>query len=924
MKIVALKFVAAAAMSAALLLAPSAVGQSRQSSGKRIVESSKSDVSPELAEALRKAVSKELLTAQTPLKIFADDGAANDEFGFSVAIDGDTAIVGAERDDVGTVIDQGSAYVFIRSGNTWVQQAKLVASDGRLSNWFGHSVAISGNTAIVGAIQTDGNRGSVYVFERQGGTWTESAKLTASDGAVNDLFGMSIAIDGDALIVGSNFADIGANANQGAAYIFVRSESGWVEAAKVFDQNGGADDRFGFSVDISGNRAVVGAYQNETSFNNQGAANVFVRSGSTVVHEAKLIASDAGISDQFGYSVSIDGDTLVVGANLRTSTRGAAYVFTRTGALFGSPWVEQQILEASDGVGNDRFGSSISIDGDAIAVGANFADLGPATNAGAAYVFKRSGGNFSEVAKIADPDAGADDRAASSVAVAGDLVIVGALFDDVGANQNQGSAQVLCLVCNDWRFEGEVVPSDGVGFEQFGYTVAIDGDTAVVGAPYATVGANSNQGAAYVFVRKGDIWHEQMKLAAFDAEAGDQFGYSVAISGDTIVVGAYNDSFISIQDHGSAYVFVRSGSQWTIQQKLFGTPTVAFGHFGSSVAIDGDTLIVGEKDEQIGSHSGQGSATVFVRNFDSWSQQQKLTASDGAALDHFGISVSLEGDLAVVGGSGRDSQRGAAWVFSRFGAIWTQRQILLDPVPAANDEFGISVGIRGATIVVGAVGDDVPFIGSPGSAFVFAEENGNWIMQRKLNASDAQTGDQFGASVAISGDQIIVGSYFSVIEPSEFSQGAAYIFERDGGLWTERRKLAAPDGDENYRFGTSVAIDGDTAVVGAIVGGDIDQGSAYFSVNRPRSAPTGYFTIGGRTLSSTGGILSRIPVALIESDGTIHVTRSGSFGTFRFSNIGNGQTVTLVAGTRRVRFTRQLVAVESDRNDVALTANDSP
>jgi hypothetical protein len=230
-------------------------------------------------------------------KLTAGDGAAYDAFGGSVAINGDTAIVGACYDDVGANSDQGSAYVFVRSGTAWTQQAQLTAGDGAAGDHFGKSVAISGDTAIVGADDADVganiDQGSAYVFVRSGTAWTQQAQLTAGDGAAGDLFGASVAISGDTAIVGAYDDDVGANSDQGSAYVFVRSGTTWTQQAQLTAGDGAAGDAFGKSVAISGDTAIVGAGYDDVGANSdQGSAYVFVRSGTAWSQQAKLTAGD--------------------------------------------------------------------------------------------------------------------------------------------------------------------------------------------------------------------------------------------------------------------------------------------------------------------------------------------------------------------------------------------------------------------------------------------------------------------------------------------------------------------------------------------------------------------------------------------------------------------------------------------------------
>ena len=227
-------------------------------------------------------------TEQT--KLLATDGASSDNFGEPVSVSEDTVVVGAVLDDDNGT-SSGSAYVFIRSGTTWTQQAKLTASDGAADDFFGFSVSVSGDTAVVGARFEDdkgSNSGSAYVFVRSGTTWTQQAKLTASDGAADDNFGDSVSVSGDTVVVGAS----GDDGNKGSAYVFVRSGTTWSQQAKLTASDGAVGDIFGISISVSGDTTVVGAAFDGDNGDFSGSAYVFIRSGTAWTQQAKLTASD--------------------------------------------------------------------------------------------------------------------------------------------------------------------------------------------------------------------------------------------------------------------------------------------------------------------------------------------------------------------------------------------------------------------------------------------------------------------------------------------------------------------------------------------------------------------------------------------------------------------------------------------------------
>jgi nucleoside-specific outer membrane channel protein Tsx len=375
-------------------------------------------------------------------ELIASDGKANDIFGLSVAVSGSTAVVGANQHTVGSNLNQGAAYVFVQSGGTWSQQAELTASDGAQNDAFGYSVAVSGSIVVTGSPWHNNFHGAAYVFVENGGTWVQQAELTASDGKANDIFGLSVAVSGSTAVVGGPQHAGGSNEAQGAAYVFVESGGTWNQQAELTASDGAQSDTFGYSVAVDGNTAVVGA-PNKTAGSNggQGVAYAFVQSGGTWSQQAELTASDGAAGDYFGGSVAVSGSTAVMGAVLHTVgsnvRQGAAYVFFESGGT----WSQQAELTASDGTASDYFGNSVAVSGSTAVVGAPGGD--EFQGAGAAYVFGQSGGTWSQQAELTASDGKANDQFGSAVAVSGSTAVAGAPYHTVGSNQYQGAAYVF-------------------------------------------------------------------------------------------------------------------------------------------------------------------------------------------------------------------------------------------------------------------------------------------------------------------------------------------------------------------------------------------------------------------------------------------------------------------------------------------------
>jgi hypothetical protein len=394
-------------------------------------------------------------TIQQIKKLTASDAAEEDEYGRSAAISGDTAVVGSPYDNLGA----GSMYVYSRNeggANNWGEVKKVIASDSTSFDDFGWSVAISQNTAVVGAYLADdgavGDAGSAYVFERDQGeadNWGEIKKLTASDAAENDVFGWSVAIAGDSAAIGAP-GDDDAGSSAGSAYVFNRDQDGgdnWGEVEKLTAGDGAANDIFGTSVAVAGDTTVVGAptHDHGAGFAS-GSAYVYERNegGPDAWGQVKeLLAFDGAGGDQFGHAVAIDGDTVIVGAPFGDDageSSGSAYVLGRDQGGTGN-WGLIKKLTVSDAVSIDQFGFSVAIDGDTAAVGAR----GDDGSAGSVHVFKRHQGgtnNWGEIAKLTADDGAIEDELGFAVGISGDMLVAGAHLDDDDGDSS-GSAYLF-------------------------------------------------------------------------------------------------------------------------------------------------------------------------------------------------------------------------------------------------------------------------------------------------------------------------------------------------------------------------------------------------------------------------------------------------------------------------------------------------
>ena len=835
-------------------------------------------------------------------KLTASDGAGDvtegDEFGTFVAVAGDVVVVGAREHDKAT----GKVYLYSKPQTGWAstnaETAQLTSSDGDEGDYFGETVAIEGDTIVVGADGDGSDTGSAYVFVKPvsgWGTGSQTAKLTASDGAQDDELGGSVALDGEIIVVGAR----GDESDTGSAYVFIKPGAGWDdgnEAAKLTASasNGAQDDELGGSVAIDGDIIVVGARGDDR---NTGSAYVFVKPGDgwgDGNEAAKLTASDGALNDQFGWSVAVNGDTVVVGAD----NEEAAYVFDIKGwdDFGGAETTSRTITGLSNGVeysfalravSDSGPGPASTLDVDMIpAAPTNLAstpsdgevalawddpgndtinkyqystDSGDtwtdipgsgATTTGYTITGLSNGTTYTfELRAVNDSGNGAAATAtavmmpvapANFVAAPGNAR-VDLSWEDPG-NATIGKYQVLQLeLAKLSGFDGQ--SDDGIGSG-----VAVDNDTAVIGVP----GANGASGVAFVFTRVSGAWTKQAKLTASDRQGSDVFGISVAVSGNTAVVGASGDDDNGSRS-GSVYVFTKPSGGWsawdTLPQtgeeeededkdgltvKLTASDGAEDDFFGRSVAVDRDTVVVGaHQDDDNGTDSG--SAYVFTKPSDGWNDDEydgnetaKLTASDSDSEGNLlGFSVAVDGDTVVVGSPGANDAKGGAYVFTKPSDGWNDGDYNGNEIvqlTASNGEngdvLGDSIAVDADTVVVGADFDDDNGSNS-GSAYVFTKPSAGWNDDdyngnetAKLLASDGAVDDFFGKSVAVDGDVILIGA------PTDWTRkndlGSVYLFTRNSGTWSETTKLNAPDGVTRDVFGQSVALDGNAGMLGAL------------------------------------------------------------------------------------------------------------
>ncbi|WP_052713148.1 FG-GAP repeat protein [Pseudoalteromonas rubra] len=376
-------------------------------------------------------------------RLLANDGRAQDYFGYGAAIDGNTVLVGAHQADVNDIKDGGVGYVYVLGDKGWQQQAKLVAKPLSADDTLGGKVVLNNNIAMLGGMRRDDkgkDAGAVVAFERNAGAWTQAQIVTAPDAKPGDAFGQSLALTDTTL--------------------------------------------------------VIGAPRNDTKANDAGAAYIFQRTGDSWRYHSKIMASDGAAGDLFGIDVAIDGNTIAVGADLHDKTAenaGAVYVYV----LEENQWQQQAKLMAADGGDTDIFGVRVAISGDTALISARRDDVeGLGVDAGSAYIFERTGTRWTQSQKLTSPDGAADDRFGRGVALSGDTAIISAMNHDA-QGKDTGALYVYKKHANGWHYSSKVAAKNAQAGDQFGWNVGLSGGKAVIATPHHDANGKES-GAVYV------------------------------------------------------------------------------------------------------------------------------------------------------------------------------------------------------------------------------------------------------------------------------------------------------------------------------------------------------------------------------------------------------------------------------------------
>ncbi|MGH0029071.1 MAG: hypothetical protein ACQGVC_04730 [Myxococcota bacterium] len=666
------------------------------------------------------------------------DGAAGDGFGSNVAIRGDVAAVTRDADN-GSV---DPVYVFREAGGSWSEEEKLLASDGMGGDFFGEDVAVGDDQILVGAHGASGG-GRVYVFEWNGSSWSETQTIPPPAGA--SAFGLDLAIDSaspDRVLIGvsasaapeshvfdggswvfeASFPDFGgytlartlavdgdlavfnavAPAGNWGACTYRHDGSGWQSEQCFSPPDGSVGDGVGADgVAVGGEQVALGWASGDQVL-------VYEHDALAGWELMRRLEPPVGLLDDsnFGTALALADADLLVGSSLDDAAgdgAGRAWAIDR-------PFAGQPVFPTVSEAG-EFLGRSLGCDGTRMIAGAALNGDAAAT-AGSAVIFARSGARFLEEQRLFAGDAEASDRFGQSVDVAGELALVGAYLEDTGAS-NAGAAYAYRFDGSSWGGEQKLqLASPGVG-DQFGNAVALGGDRAAVGA-HGDDPVQTNAGSVSVYRDVAGALLFEQTLEAGDPTMNAFLGASVDLDGEWLVAGAPGPS-AGGSIPGAAYLYRRSGTLWTQEEKLAPAGLVAGDRFGASVAVGAGVIAVGAPRRAAG---GSLRGSVFVYRFDglAWSPVPEITASDATDGDQFGSAVAVDGDDLLVGmlrtgGSGDPDPGSPVLRFRWDGGAYAEVERFTSPDgtnrPPSGDGFGAALALAGADVCIAAPNDRV-------------------------------------------------------------------------------------------------------------------------------------------------------------------------------------------------------------------------
>ena len=781
------------------------------------------------------------------IKLLALDGAAGDQFGWYVAIDGDLVAIGAV-DNSENGLDAGAVYLFRYNGVTWIQEAKLLASNGMPGNTFGRAIAVSGNVVVVGVRR----RETAYIYTFDGANWNEEAILQASEGKAGDHFGVSVAIDGDVAFIGaSGDDDLGQDA--GAVYVFQYDGVNWNEQAKLVANDAVPDASFGLRVATDQGRLLVLGGSLNSGY-------IFAFDGLDWSQETKLIPSPDAAAFGKPWSVDLVGDTVAIGSWLgelvyifRRDVDGWSHLKTiAPNEQYSSWFLSVAVIDHRVAVG-DYLNQNVTVHARIGESDCNFNGFGDTCEIANGLVFDC---NFNGIPDECENDCNnngipddCDIADGTSIDCNADG-IPDECVNDCNDNGIDDSCDIDASTSMDCNRNGVPDECDVAGATSFDCDGNGIPDECETDCNENGIGDACDISSGTSFdLNLNDVPDEcerancpaEFKVIAADGDPGDRFGESVAINGDVAVIGADRDDENG-EDAGAAYIFRRSGNDWLQEAKLLASDGVASYRYGISVAVGNDVAMIGAPLLRSPSNS-PGLVYIYRHNPISgeWDEEVILQPSHPipGVSTWFGGYMALDNDVLAVSSSwlaesGDKSIVANIYRYDPLASAWVEEAILpISRIPYPG--FWIptnAMSMSNGVIVGGEPGFiTTPDVRNPGTAFVYRYDAATsvWVSEGTLNASDPDPLDFFGIATAVHGDVIVVGAPLN--DDLGENSGSAYVYRYDSiaGIWAEEAKLLAPDGQAGDIFGAPVGIENDIILVGAMKadGGVSDSGGVY-------------------------------------------------------------------------------------------------
>ncbi|MCW1913096.1 FG-GAP repeat protein [Luteolibacter sp. GHJ8] len=683
----------------------------------------------------------------------------------------------------------------------------LITGSGSQYDFFGCSVAFDGDTALIGAPHDQSasgksDSGNAYIFIRSGEgvdeTWTLQGRLGTGGAAENDCYGAAVALQGDIAVIGVPNEGSRISLSPGTVRVWARSNGQWTEQTRIAQPtfhvpSSSSEGTLGWQLALSGETLALGIPR-------ANVVEVYTRSGTQWSKEQRIHSPWMGATN-FGSSVALEGNALAIGANGDTS-EGRVYYYTRSSGI----WSGAQIPLPPDLEKGDYFGSKVALSGDTI--------LATAPGSGGVYALQKTGQNWDAGTKLTSSSLGVSaPNFGSTLAIDGDHALIGAARMDLSPFlQSSGKVFSARRVNGVWQLTGILANAGRQGFDKFGCSLAIRGTRALVGDMGRTTAGGMMTGDATFYHLANDIWNSGATVDLGDDGAGSRYGRAVAVDGDTLAFGAGAESNASGLRPEVVHIFTRVGTGWTHQARLedpspMEDPFLTTG-FGSSLAISGGTLVAASPIRSNGTYppAQDGSVYFYERSGAQWNLVSELPG-----IGQFGISLAAEGNTVAIGAPsfplpGEPLKQGKVFIYTRGAASWTQTGELQATADAGYNNFGRSLALDGGTLLVGApysLGEE--WDNTPHGAVVFFRNSGTEWEQETVIGNPLAEGF-FGYSVDISGDHALVA-----VPGYEY---ASYLFlNRDGSTWTS--------GDLHYLegfrslTGNQVALDGHAAAISA-------------------------------------------------------------------------------------------------------------